>query len=55
MLCGGKSCSWQVVVLPDPKGLFPNLIHLIKSRSVNCEEMFLEMIPPAEKEQKKIK
>lgn len=55
MLYGGKSYSWQEVVLPDLRGLFPNLIHLIESRFVNCEEMFLEIIPPAERDQKKIK
>lgn len=55
MLYREKSHSWQEVELSDLKDLLPCLIHLIKSRFVNCEEMYLETTVPEEKGQKKIK
>lgn len=55
MLFREKSYSWKEVILPDLKLFLPYLIHLIKLRFVNCEEMYLETTAPAEKGQKKIK
>ena len=52
MLHREKYYSLQEVILPDLKGLFPYLIHLIKSRLVTCEELCLETTASTEKGQK---